>query len=87
MLLRVQLTTSTSQEPATLLDHLCHSLFFSSTRKLQQRCGLLMLISTWLYEYSEAIEIFMANDEGPQYLVSQLGIIFSKNMPDKQEFS
>ncbi|CAK5090025.1 unnamed protein product [Meloidogyne enterolobii] len=71
-LLRVQLSTSTNKEPQLLLSHLTRMLCTCGPRKLQIRCGLLMLFSTWFYNCTAAIDHFMKNDENISFLISQL---------------
>ena len=73
-LLRVQLSTSTNKEPQLLLSHLTRMLCTCGPRKLQIRCGLLMLFSTWFYNCTAAIDHFMKNDENINFLISQLGL-------------
>ncbi|KAL7074236.1 hypothetical protein ACQ4LE_006631 [Meloidogyne hapla] len=71
-LLRVQLSTSTNKEPQLLLSHLTRMLCTCGPRKLQIRCGLLMLFATWFYNCTAAIEHFIKNDENINFLISQL---------------
>lgn len=80
-LLRVQLSTVTSQDAQSLLSYLSGMLCACGPRKLQTRCGLLMLLSVWAQNCTPAIEWLLATNTSTtadeyilvHYLISQLG--------------
>ncbi|KAK6111405.1 vesicle tethering protein head region family protein [Brugia pahangi] len=71
-LLRVQLTTSPSETPSSLLHHLSTILISLGNRRPQARTGLLMLLSTWLHNCPLAVAQFISIEENVQYLTTHI---------------
>lgn len=83
-LLRVELSATNTQNPTTLMAFIVRLLVTTSPRKLQTRCGLLMLLSVWIYNCSKAVDCFLnssiqigfekegKSEETFQYLINQL---------------
>jgi hypothetical protein len=87
-LLRVQLSINESETPSSLLTHISRQLVGYCTndieksknvfkinlgpRKLQVRCGLLMLLSTWLHNCNPAIDAFLSSEENLHFLTTEM---------------
>lgn len=71
-LLRVQLTTDSTQPPSSLIQHLGSLLISLGNRKPQIRSGLLMLLSVWLHNCPLAVTQFLQMDEHVQYLTTHI---------------
>uniref|UniRef100_A0A1I8E9N1 General vesicular transport factor p115 n=1 Tax=Wuchereria bancrofti TaxID=6293 RepID=A0A1I8E9N1_WUCBA len=71
-LLRVQLTTSPSETPSSLLHHLSTILISLGNHRPQTRAGLLMLLSAWLHNCPLAVAQFISIEENVQYLTTHI---------------
>jgi hypothetical protein len=60
------------EEPTSLLVHISDMLVSLGARRLQTRCALLMLLSTWLHNCGDAIKEFTSKNEYVEYLTSHL---------------
>lgn len=79
-LLRVLLATSGNQ-PVSLLQQ-CTTLLQQSNYKLQSKLGILMLLSTWLYECPSAVKTFLNTPNTIAYMIAQI----SANEHDDNEY-
>lgn len=70
-LLRVLLAASGSQ-PISLLQQIS-TLLQQSNYKLQSKLGILMLLSTWLYDCPIAVKAFLNTPNTIAYLIAQIG--------------
>lgn len=68
-LLRVLLATSSQQ--ISLLQQ-CTTLLQQNNYKLQSKIGILMLLSTWLYECPAAVKTFLNTPNTIAYLIAQI---------------
>lgn len=71
-LLRVQLSIVRGEEPSSLLSHVGNLLVSLGARRLQTRCGLLMLLGVWMFNCGQAVEEFTAEDTYLEYLTAHL---------------
>ncbi|VDK82667.1 unnamed protein product [Litomosoides sigmodontis] len=71
-LLRVQLTANPAEMPSSLLQLLSSILISLGSRRSQTRAGLLMLLSTWLYNCPLAVTQFVSLEENIQYLTTHI---------------
>ncbi|VDN57083.1 unnamed protein product [Dracunculus medinensis] len=71
-LLRVQLSTTVTDVPSSLLQHVGSLLVSLGNRKPQVRIGLLMLLSVWLCNSPLVISHFLQVDENIQYLTTYI---------------
>lgn len=69
-LLRVMLATSSSQQMSLLQQ--CTALLQQSNYKLQSKIGILMLLSTWLYECPAAVKAFLNTSNTIAFLIAQI---------------
>ena len=49
------------------------------SRKLQIRCGLLMLLAEWLHKCSPAIDDFLSVDDNVLFLTTEMGLFLDND--------
>lgn len=71
-LLRVLLATANGSAPVSLLQQ-CTVLLQQGNYKLQSKLGILMLLSTWLYECETVVRAFLSTPNTIAFLIAQIG--------------